>query len=43
MMLQPSEVSVNSCSILAKLIPKYFDQSCIRVVTGGVAEVSANN
>ena len=38
--IQPSEVSANSCKIMEKLFPKYFDQSCIRVVSGGVAEVS---
>eukprot|EP00929_Paragymnodinium_shiwhaense_P113492 TRINITY_DN81789_c0_g1_i1.p1 TRINITY_DN81789_c0_g1~~TRINITY_DN81789_c0_g1_i1.p1 ORF type:complete len:521 (-),score=149.43 TRINITY_DN81789_c0_g1_i1:403-1965(-) len=39
--LKPSEVSTNSEAALAKLLPKYFDQSCIRVVTGGPAETQA--
>ena len=39
--LKPSEVSSNCEAILQRLIPKYMDPDCIKVVTGAVAETTA--
>ena len=38
--LKPSEVAVNTATALAELIPKYLDNDCYKVVTGGVAETT---
>jgi aldehyde dehydrogenase (NAD+) len=38
--VKPSELASASQTLLAKLIPKYLDQSAIRVVTGGPAEMA---
>ncbi|EME46444.1 hypothetical protein DOTSEDRAFT_169043 [Dothistroma septosporum NZE10] len=37
-MLKPSELSGATATLLAELVPKYMDQSAIRVVTGGAQE-----
>uniref|UniRef100_A0A1I8JNQ0 Ion_trans domain-containing protein n=1 Tax=Macrostomum lignano TaxID=282301 RepID=A0A1I8JNQ0_9PLAT len=34
----PSEIASASAALLAELVPKYLDQSCIRVVCGGAKE-----
>lgn len=39
-MLKPSELCINSQSLMAQLIPKYLDESAVRVVTGGPKEMS---
>ena len=39
--LKPSEVSSNCEAVLNRLIPKYLDSSCVKVVTGGVPETTA--
>ncbi|CAL0305508.1 unnamed protein product [Lupinus luteus] len=39
--LKPSEISPASSSLLAKLLGKYMDNSCIRVVEGAVDETTA--
>jgi len=39
--IKPSEVAVNSGKVITKLINKYLDGSCIKVVEGAVAETSA--
>lgn len=39
--IKPSEVAVNAAKVTAKLINKYLDKSCIKVVEGGVAETTA--
>lgn len=39
--IKPSEVSSNCEAILQRLLPKYLDTSCIKVVTGAVAETTA--
>lgn len=39
--LKPSEISPASSSLLAELLGKYMDNSCIRVVEGGVDETTA--
>ncbi len=38
--IKPSEVSANTSSILANLIPQYLDEDCIRVVEGGIPETT---
>ncbi|CAG2184578.1 ALDH [Mytilus edulis] len=40
-LLKPSEVSWNTAQLLEKLIPKYLDNDCVKVVNGGVAETTA--
>ncbi|KAL4861006.1 hypothetical protein BDV12DRAFT_180848 [Aspergillus spectabilis] len=39
-MLKPSELSENCTILLQDLVPRYLDQSAIRVVTGGPQETS---
>ncbi|KAH9841000.1 aldehyde dehydrogenase [Rhodofomes roseus] len=39
-MLKPSELSPASASLLADLIPKYLDPELVRVVNGGVPEIT---
>merc|ERR1712232_844538 len=39
--MKPSEVSSNSSTLLEKLVNKYLDTSCIRVVMGAVPETAA--
>lgn len=39
--IKPSEVAVNSGKTITKLINKYLDTSCIKVVEGAVAETTA--
>lgn len=39
--VKPSEVSVHSTAALAKLLPKYMDQTCIRLECGAVPETTA--
>eukprot|EP01059_Diplonema_ambulator_P021865 TRINITY_DN3634_c0_g2_i2.p1 TRINITY_DN3634_c0_g2~~TRINITY_DN3634_c0_g2_i2.p1 ORF type:complete len:456 (+),score=137.29 TRINITY_DN3634_c0_g2_i2:103-1368(+) len=39
--IKPSEVSVHSSALLEKLINKYLDTSCIKVVQGEVPETTA--
>ena len=39
--LKPSEVSAATSNLFARLIPRYFDASAMRVVEGGVLETSA--
>jgi aldehyde dehydrogenase (NAD+) len=39
--LKPSEVTPNTSSVLARLIPEYLDSTCIAVVEGGVPETQA--
>ncbi|XP_060521842.1 aldehyde dehydrogenase family 3 member A2 [Cylas formicarius] len=38
--IKPSEVSKSCAELLGKLIPKYLDQDCYRVFTGGVKETT---
>ncbi|MDH5670757.1 MAG: aldehyde dehydrogenase family protein [Myxococcales bacterium] len=38
--LKPSEVSARTSELLARLIPKYMDADCVRVIEGGVAETT---
>uniref|UniRef100_A0A0E0REI8 Aldehyde dehydrogenase n=1 Tax=Oryza rufipogon TaxID=4529 RepID=A0A0E0REI8_ORYRU len=38
--LKPSEVAPATSSLLAELLPRYVDGSCIKVVEGGVAETT---
>ncbi|TFK73844.1 aldehyde dehydrogenase [Pluteus cervinus] len=38
--LKPSEISANYAATLARLAPKYLDQSAYRVVLGGVSEIT---
>ena len=38
--MKPSEVSGNVSKLVAKLVPKYLDNECYRVVTGGVPETT---
>ncbi len=40
MVLKPSEVAPATSALLAKIIPLYLDSSVIRVVEGGVEEVT---
>ncbi|PAA67270.1 hypothetical protein BOX15_Mlig011433g1 [Macrostomum lignano] len=37
-LVKPSEIASASAALLAELVPKYLDQSCIRVVCGGAKE-----
>ncbi|KXJ88125.1 aldehyde dehydrogenase 3H1 [Microdochium bolleyi] len=39
-MIKPSELASASQDLLAELIPKYMDQSAVRIVTGGPQETS---
>ena len=39
--LKPSEVATATSSFLAKNLPQYVDNSCIRVVEGSIPEASA--
>ena len=39
-LVKPSELSVNSSELLAKLWPKYFDSNYIALVNGGVQETT---
>lgn len=39
-MLKPSEVALHTQNLVAELVPKYMDQSAIRVVTGGPVETA---
>ncbi|KAM7253175.1 hypothetical protein ACFE04_025793 [Oxalis oulophora] len=41
LVLKPSEIAPASSSLLARLVPQYFDNSVIRVVEGGEPETSA--
>ena len=38
--LKPSELCPATSSLIAKLVGKYLDSSCVRVVEGAVAETS---
>jgi aldehyde dehydrogenase (NAD+) len=38
--LKPSEVSSSSAQVIARLVPKYLDNDCIRVVEGAVEETT---
>lgn len=39
--IKPSELTVETSRLLARLIPQYLDTSCVRVFEGGVAETTA--
>ncbi|EES15756.1 aldehyde dehydrogenase [Sorghum bicolor] len=39
--LKPSEVAPATSSLLAELLPRYVDASCVRVVQGGIPETTA--
>jgi len=39
--IKPSEVAANTASVLTRLIEKYLDPECFRVVNGAVAETTA--
>ena len=39
-LLKPSEIAAETSALLATLLPKYLDTSCIRVFEGGVAETT---
>jgi len=39
--IKPSEISPATASLMGELIPKYLDQSCVRVVQGGVPETTS--
>ena len=39
-MLKPSEIAAASQDLLAELVPKYLDESAVRVVTGGPKETT---
>merc|ERR1719453_1669472 len=39
--MKPSEVSSNSAALLTRLIEKYLDPECFRVVNGAVAQTTA--
>lgn len=39
--LKPSEISMASAACLEKLVNKYLDNDCVKVVQGGVAETQA--
>lgn len=39
--IKPSELAENTAKTLEKLIPKYLDQECIKVVNGGIPESTA--
>ncbi|RZC42419.1 Aldedh domain containing protein, partial [Asbolus verrucosus] len=38
--VKPSELAPASSKLIAELIPKYLDNDCYQVVTGGIAETS---
>jgi len=38
--VKPSELSPASAELMAALLPRYLDPSCIKVVTGGVADTT---
>lgn len=39
--LKPSEVAPATSLLLADLLPRYVDPSCVRVVQGGIPETTA--
>ena len=39
--IKPSEIASATASLIANLIPKYMDEECFRVVTGGVPETTS--
>ncbi len=39
--IKPSELAVNSATLLAELIPQYLDTDCYQVITGAVSETTA--
>ncbi len=39
--IKPSELAPATSAVIARLVPKYLDSSCIKVVEGGVAETTA--
>ena len=39
--LKPSEIAPATSALLAKLLPEYVDNSCIKVVEGGIPETTA--
>ena len=39
--LKPSELSPATASVISNLIPRYLDEDCFRVITGGKEETSA--
>lgn len=39
--IKPSELAPATSALLAKLLPRYLDPDCVRVVEGGVAESTA--
>jgi aldehyde dehydrogenase (NAD+) len=39
--VKPSELTVNTAELIARLVPKYLDNELIAVVEGGVAETNA--
>lgn len=41
LVLKPSEIAPATSSLLSKLMEKYLDTSCIRVVEGAVPETTA--
>lgn len=38
--MKPSELAPRTAMVLAKLVPKYLDQTCYRVINGGVETVT---
>lgn len=38
--IKPSEISPATASLMSELIPRYLDQDCFKVVTGGVEETT---
>ncbi|CAH1785947.1 unnamed protein product [Owenia fusiformis] len=40
-LLKPSEVSMNTALLLEKLLPKYLDNDCLKVINGGIPETTA--
>lgn len=39
--LKPSEVALSTAQLLEKILPKYIDNECVKVVNGGVKETEA--
>lgn len=39
--VKPSEVTPATATLLSRLLPEYLDESCVRVVEGGVPETTA--
>ncbi|CAH0044964.1 unnamed protein product [Clonostachys solani] len=39
-LIKPSELAIHSEALLRELIPKYFDPTAIRILTGGVSETT---